>query len=133
MCIMLRTILVIEDERALREAIRLKLARHGFTVLLARSVHEARAHCHSADRLDAIWLDHFLLGGENGLDFVAELKKEEAAWRKVPVFVVSNTATAHKIKSYLALGIHKYYVKSDHKLEDIVSDIKKVVNKGGLK
>ncbi len=118
-----KKVLVVEDERPLLEAVSMKLEKAGFTVVTAQSVKQARAHL-AAGGVDAIWLDHYLLGKENGLDFVAELKSSGSPWRAIPIFVVSNTATAEKVQSYIRFGITKYYVKAEHRLDVIVSDVK---------
>ncbi|MFA6028031.1 MAG: response regulator [Patescibacteria group bacterium] len=117
------TILVVEDERPLAEAIKAKLTKSGFEVVTARQVKQALNYLEDKMKISAIWLDHYLIGEENGLDFVAKIKNNEQ-WKKIPVFVVSNTASAEKVKSYLRLGVNKYYTKADFRLEDIISDIK---------
>jgi response regulator of citrate/malate metabolism len=70
-----------------------------------------------------IWLDHYLLGKENGLDFVSWCKNEEKQYKNIPIFVVSNTATPEKVQTYLRLGINKYYVKAEKRLEEIINEI----------
>lgn len=75
------------------------------------------------EKVDIIWLDHYLLGKENGLDFVAKIKEDES-WKKIPIFIVSNTASQEKVASYMQLGIEKYYVKANYRLDDIIEDIK---------
>ena len=115
--------LVIEDERPLLEAIRMKLEKNGFDVVGARKVEEAFNHMKDVEKIDAVWLDHYLLGSENGLDFLARIKQEDSKWKNVPIFVVSNTASEDKVKSYLALGVNKYYTKSNHSLDKIIEDI----------
>lgn len=117
---MTKTILVIEDEVPLADAIAKKLAIDGFEVQRARSLEEGRTKLNQS--ISAIWLDHYLLGKGTGLDFVAQVKGEPEL-KKIPIFVVSNTAGPDKIKSYLALGVNKYYTKSDFKLQDIINDI----------
>lgn len=142
----MKTILVIEDERPLLEAINAKLEKNGFKVIAARSVEEAfnanlkknklgiitidsieRAldYLESLERVDAIWLDHHLLGNEDGLDFVKKFKANGGRWNKIPVFVVSNAASPKTIKSYMNIGVSKYYVKSDHRLDEIIADIER--------
>ena len=139
-----RTILVIEDVRPLLEAIHAKLEKGGFNVIVARSVEEtfdaklrknglavmtvksieqALEYLESLERVDAIWLDHHLLGEENGLDFVKTFKANGGRWNKIPVFVVSNAASPKTIQSYIQSGVSKYYVKSDHRLDEIIADI----------
>ena len=76
------------------------------------------------EQVDAIWLDHDLLGDEDGLDFITKFKANGSKWSKVPVFVVSNTASSELVKTYAKLGVKKYYVKAEHRLENIIKDIK---------
>ena len=139
-----KTILVIEDERALLDVVNTRLKKKGFGVITARSVDEvfnatleknglgiiaatsikqAFDYLENLENIDAIWLDHNLLGKDNGLDFVKKFKANGGLWEKIPIFVVSNTEGSETIKSYVNLGISKYYVKSNHKLDEIISDI----------
>ena len=147
-----KTILVIEDERPLLEVINAKLEKSGFTVIAARSVEQAfnakleknkqdiitirsieqaLEYLESLERVDAVWLDHHLLGKEDGLDFVKKFKANGGKWNKIPVFVVSNAASPETIKSYLHSGVSKYYVKSDHRLDEIIADIESLLNHPG--
>lgn len=124
-----KTILVIEDERPLIEAVKTKLEKNGFDVTTARSVEQAMDYLESIERIDAIWLDHYLLGKEDGLDFVTKFKSHDGKWKKVPLFVVSNTASPSKVQSYIRLGISKYYVKAEHRLDEIIKEIKSFLGK----
>lgn len=145
-----KTILVLEDERPLLEAIHAKLEKSGFNVIAARSVEQAfnpkldkkslttitiqsieqaLIYLESLERIDAIWLDHHLLGKEDGLDFVKKFKANGGKWSKIPVFVVSNAASPKTIKSYIDSGVGKYYVKSDHRLDEIIKDIESFLDK----
>lgn len=118
-----KTILVLEDEKPLLEAIRLSLEKNGFAVVTARSVEQAWNYLTDVGNVEIIWLDHYLLGKEDGLDFVAKIKNNEQ-WKHIPVFVVSNTASQDKVVSYINLGINKFYTKSDYRLDQIIDDIK---------
>lgn len=115
-------ILVLEDEKSLARAIKSKLELSCFEVTTARSVKEAISFM-GAGEVDIIWLDHYLLGEENGLDFVEKLKKNKKN-KNIPIFVVSNTATSDKVKSYINLGVIKYYTKSDCRLDEVIKEIK---------
>jgi CheY-like chemotaxis protein len=134
-----KTILVIEDERSLLKAIRLKLEKSNFHVITSPSVERAFTtpikdvtinsvkialkHLKELEQVDAIWLDHDLLGDEDGLDFVTKFKDNGGKWSKVPIFVVSNTASSDLVKTYAKLGVNKYYVKAEHRLEEIIKEI----------
>jgi len=141
-----KTILVIEDERSLLDIVNARLQKKGFDVMTARSVDEvfnagieaqgigviavstiqqALDYLEDLEKIDAIWLDHNLLGKENGFDLVKKIKKNGGRWKKIPIFVVSNTEASKTIKTYVDLGVNKYYVKSNHKLDDIIGDIHK--------
>ncbi len=140
-----RTILIIEDERPLLKVIQDKFEKGGDRVITSRNVERAfatdiaegplgtislssieRALSHLADlgKVDAIWLDHNLLGTENGVDFVIRLKANGGQWKTIPIFVVSNAADETVKAAYAKLGVHQYYVKAEHKLEDIVKDVR---------
>ncbi len=144
-----KAILVIEDERPLLEVINAKLEKNGFNVIAARSVEQAfnakidtsnvgvitvrtieqaLDYLERLERIDAIWLDHHLLGKEDGLDFVKKFKANGGRANAVPVFVVSNAASPKTVKSYLQSGVSKYYVKSDHRLDEIIADIQSFLN-----
>lgn len=118
------TILVLEDERSLRTAIKSKLEIEGFGVVTAKTVKQALDYLKEGIKIDGIWLDHYLFGKENGVDFVAKLK-DDRLWKGLPIFVVSNTASQDKIQSYLKLGVQKCYAKVDSRLDLIIVDIKK--------
>lgn len=125
-----KNILVVEDEKPLLEAIKQKLELDNFSVVTARSVWQAINYLQDIKKIDVIWLDHYLLGKENGLDFVAKIKEDDSKWKNIPIVVVSNTATPEKIKTYLRLGINKYYTKADYRLDQIIEDINKFLDSG---
>src|SRR3989337_2042182 len=122
-----KTILVVEDELPLLEAITVKLSLNGFATVTARTVEQALAYMEDIKGVKAIWLDHYLIGKENGLDFVSKIKEDGSAWKNIPIFVVSNTAGDDKKHAYLKLGANKFYTKSNFRLDQIIDDIKKTL------
>jgi DNA-binding response OmpR family regulator len=78
------TILVVEDNRALREGLVLNFRKRGFLVDSAVDGREGMRKA-TATRPDLIVLD-VMLPGPSGLDIVAELRRNR---RKVPVLVLS--------------------------------------------
>jgi DNA-binding NtrC family response regulator len=128
-----KTLLVVEDERPLLEAIKKKLELSGFAVVTARSTDQAYAYIEDIGKIDAVWLDHYLLGKESGLDFVAKCKAEDSPCKNIPIYVVSNTASADKVQSYLRFGIAKYFVKAENRLDVIIAEMKKSLEQDGEK
>ncbi len=127
------TILVVEDERPLLEAIKIKLENSGLEVITARTMQQALSYLEEIDGIDGVWLDHYLLGKEDGLDLVAKIKGDGSLWKQLPVFVVSNTASADKVKAYMQFGIEKYFVKSDFRLDQIIQYMKDYLENGESK
>ena len=117
-----KTILVAEDEESLLKAISSKLEKLNFTVLQATSVEEGMKHLQN-NKVDAIWLDHYLLGKKNGLDLVLEIKQNKKT-KPIPIFVVSNTCSSDKYQNYIEFGIERFFVKSDNSLESIINEIR---------
>ena len=116
------TILILEDERQLAKAVREAFLGRGFEPIVVATVADGFKELKSHKSVDVIWLDHYLLGSGNGLDFVVELKSHPE-WRGIPIFVVSNNASSTNIRSYIQLGVSNYYTKADYDIEQIMNDI----------
>ncbi len=119
-----KTILVIEDEIPLLEVIKIKLENNNINVATARSVQQAMSYLEELSQVDGIWLDHYLLGKDDGLDLVTKIKSSDSKWKHIPIFVVSNTASEEKVRMYMQLGVNKYFVKANFRLDQIVEALK---------
>lgn len=117
-----RTILVLEDEKQLANAIREAFAGRGFDVVVAATVEEGVKSLENLKTVNVIWLDHYLLGSSNGLDFVVQIKNHPE-WSNIPIFVVSNEASTTNIRSYMKLGVTNYYTKADYDINQIIKEI----------
>lgn len=117
------TILVLEDERQLAKAVRDAFTKQGFEPIIVSTVEDGIKELKNLKTVDVIWVDHYLLGTESGLDFVVELKNHDE-WKNIPIFVVSNTASTTNIRSYIQLGVTNYYTKADYDITQIINDIK---------
>lgn len=123
-----KTVLVVEDERQLANAVKEALGAHDFNVVTARTAEEGIAQLKNLKTVDAIWLDHYLMGTSNGLDFVIQIKSDPQ-WSKIPVFIVSNTASQQNVHSYIRLGVTNYYTKADYDIGQIINDLKFTLDK----
>lgn len=118
-----KTVLVVEDEKPLLNAISKKLHSSGFEVATARTVEQALGYLEDIDDVDVIWLDHYLLGELDGLDFLEKVKSSQE-FKDIPVFAVTNTGGQDKKSFYMRLGATDYFIKSESRLDMIIQKIK---------
>src|SRR5205823_5758222 len=100
-----RTVLVVDDEEAIAEAVRARLASEGFRVVVAfdgpQAIERARA-----ERPDLVVLD-LMLPGMDGLEVCKEIQRDE--W--VPVLMLTaRTEEADKVAGF-AVGADDYLTK----------------------
>jgi len=122
------TVLVLEDEKLLLDAITKKLELNKMNVIACKSGKEALKTLQDLDNVpSAIWLDYYLKDMD-GLEFMCSIKKD-IRFSNIPSIVVSNSASDDKVKNMLALGVKKYYLKAESRLEDIIATVKDLINK----
>lgn len=117
-----KIVLVVEDEQALQEAIRLKLIKEGIGVEVASSGEQALRYLEK-NKPNLVWLD-LLLPGMNGLELLRKIR-EELKMKDLPVVVVSVSGGQEKVKQALSMNAVDYIVKSSYNLKDIINKIKK--------
>ena len=78
-----KIVLVIEDEEPILGVIAFKLKQEGFEVITARTADQALEYMEDIPNIDFIWLDHYLEGDRNGLEFVEVVKRPDSNWRAV--------------------------------------------------
>ncbi len=123
-------ILVIEDEPMLLKSIEAKLKISGLDPLGFSRAEDALDSLQNAPRRpDLIWLDYYLKSEMNGLDFMKKIH-DHTQWSRIPVIIVSNTATQAKVDEMLALGAKKYFLKAESRLGDIIDHITLLLHAG---
>lgn len=122
------SVMVVEDEVLLLQAITKKLKINEIDVISCSSGNQALDYLNSMDELPSIiWLDYYLKD-MNGLDFMHKVRSN-TKWKKIPVVVVSNSASPDKVDSMLALGAQKYVLKAEHRLDEVIAIISELVAK----
>ena len=115
-----KRVLVVEDEKALMEAIRIKLKNGPFRALFVPNAEQAIKTLQEQE-VDLIWLD-LLLPGMSGLEFLKYLRAMPK-WKNLPVVVISVSGGPEKINEAYGLKIQDYLVKSDHRLEELIERV----------
>ncbi len=123
------TIMVVEDETLLLQAITKKIKLSGMDVLSCSSGQQAIDYLGSLEEMpDAVWLDYYLKD-MNGLAFMQRLKGTPQ-WANIPVIVVSNSASPEKVTNMLGLGAKKYILKAEYRLDEIIHMIRDFLDVG---
>src|SRR3989344_2841764 len=123
-----KPILIVEDEKSLMEAVRIKLTHDGFSTACAGSAEEAE-EIMKTTQPSLIWLD-LMLPGMQGLDFLRKIRTTEEG-TKIPVVVVSNSGSPDKIRESKELGVETYFVKADWRLEEIIDVVRTILSSSG--
>ena len=120
------TIMVVEDESLLLEAITKKLDLYKIKTVSCTSGNQAFDYLENFKQLpDLVWLDYHLKDMD-GLEFMNKLKMRDK-WKDIPVVVVSNSATDDKVHNILGLGAKKYIIKAEHRLDDIIKIVLEII------
>lgn len=121
-----KTILIIEDEAALRKILSDVLTREGFSVLTAPNGREGVLIAKESHP-DLILLD-LLMPEMNGMDALKKIRAD--AWgAKVPVIILTNlNADSEDTVKDMVEGRPLFYlIKSDWKIADVVTKVKEVL------
>jgi two-component system, OmpR family, phosphate regulon response regulator PhoB len=103
-----RTILVVDDEPAIREMVQLSLELAGFRCLQAANAREAHALILD-ERPDLVLLD-WMMPETNGYELLRRLRKDEATARLPVIMVTARTEEASRVQG-LEGGADDYVAK----------------------
>lgn len=117
--------MVVEDEPLLLKAIAKKMAVLDIDTILCPSGQKGLNSLDKGHLPDVIWLDYYLQD-MNGLQFCQQVKSDKR-FKQIPILVVSNSASPDKVESMLALGVNDYLLKAEHRLDDIITIIRKIL------
>ncbi len=116
-----KKVLIVDDEKDLREAIKTALSYEGYTTETAEDGVEGFTKAHEF-KPDLILLD-ILMPKQNGIDMLKSLRNEE--WGKtIPVIVMTVLDDMEKVSEALNAGAIEYLVKTDMSLGGIVDKVK---------
>ena len=117
-------LLLVEDDTATRDAIRLMLERDGWNVDIAADGAEALGAMHRS-KPDAIVLD-LLMPGMDGFEFLSTLHAD-AAWREVPVIVLTAKDLTLDDHERLSGGVQKVLRKQVSEADDLLREVARLL------
>jgi DNA-binding response OmpR family regulator len=117
-------ILLVEDDKFLRDICRTKLVKEGFNVHEAMDGEQALQDVEKYQP-DIVLLD-IILPNIDGYQVLTEIRsRPDAKISKVPIIMLSNLGQEDDIKRALDLGANNYLVKAHFTTDEIVEKIKK--------
>lgn len=119
-------VLIIEDDKFLRDLLRQKLGRDGFLVKEAIDGEEGLKSALD-DRPDLILLD-LILPQIDGFGVLEKIKKDPKL-SAIPVLVLSNLGQREDVSRALSAGAEDFLIKSNFTLGEVVQKIKNVLKK----
>lgn len=103
-----KQILLVEDEAAIRQMIRIALERHNYEIIEAGDVAQARLAI--ADSLPDLLLIDWMLPDQPGPDLIKQLRAEERT-RSVPIIMLTARAEENDMIKGLEAGADDYIYK----------------------
>ena len=119
-----KSILVVEDDKFLRELLVRKLKDERFEVSIAVEGKEALRKI--KEELPQLILLDLVLPGIDGFGILEQIKKDSQT-DKIPVIILSNLGQREEVERGLNLGADDYLIKAHFTPNDIVERIKKLL------
>ena len=123
------SVLIIEDDRFLRELISQKLEKERIKTILAITAEEAFVAM-KKEKPSLILLD-IILPGMSGFEFLEKLRLDRGL-SDIPVVVLSNLGEEKDKETAKKFGVKSFLVKAMHAPNEIVEEIKKVLQNSYL-
>jgi DNA-binding response OmpR family regulator len=120
----MKKILVVEDDKYLSGAYRVKLLKMGFDVRTAADGEEALVVLHDFTP-DLILLD-LVMPRKDGFATLEEIKKNDK-WKNIPVLIATNLGQKEDVDRGMKLGAVDYLVKTDTSVDDFVNKVQTIL------
>lgn len=119
-----RKILIIEDDKFLRELITRKLTSEGYQTIEAADGEEG-VRMTKSEKPDLVLLD-LILPGIDGFEALTRIRKEEETVN-VPVVILSNLGQKEDIEKGLKLGATDYLIKAHFSPGEIIEKVSSIL------
>lgn len=120
----MKKILVVEDDKFLRELIVQKLVREGYEVSEAVDGEEGVKRIKEV-KPDLVLLD-LILPGIDGFEVLSKTK-EDSELVQIPIIILSNLGQKDEVERGLKLGAADYLIKAHFTPGEIVAKIKTII------
>lgn len=116
-----KKILVVEDDRFLRELITKKISKEGFEVIRAVDGEDGIKKI-KEEKPDLVLLD-LILPGIDGFEVLSQMK-EDPEIKSIPVIILSNLGQKEDVEKGIKLGAQDYLIKAHFTPGEIIEKVK---------
>lgn len=120
-----KKVLIIEDDKLLREMMFRKLEKEGFEVFSVMDGSEAVIKIKDI-KPDIVLLD-LILPGSNGFEILKEINNDDEI-KEIPVIILSNLGQKSEVDKGMELGAVDYLVKAHFTPTEVLEKIKKIIS-----
>ncbi|MFZ2226859.1 MAG: response regulator [Candidatus Moraniibacteriota bacterium] len=117
-----KKIMIVEDDVFVMDIYQTKLAQEGFEVLSATNGMEGLKKLKAMTELPDLMLLDILMPYMDGLEMLAEVKKEERL-KNIPIILLTNLSQKNDIDRGMGLGANDYLIKSHFTPSEVVEKI----------
>jgi len=121
---MAKKILIVEDDKFLRDLINQKLLREGFEIVQAVDGEDGIKKI-KEEHPDLILLD-LILPGIDGFEVLSQMKSDQNS-ASIPVIILSNLGQKEDVEKGLKLGANDFLIKAHFTPGEIIEKIKGVL------
>lgn len=115
------TILIVEDEPSLSEALKDKFTREGFHALVARNGEEGLKL--AQEKIPSLILLDIVMPKMDGVTVFKKLQENQDT-AGIPVIFLTNLSNAEQVAEEIGVGNYQYLVKSDWDMKDVVGKVR---------
>ena len=119
-----KTILIVEDDKFLRNFLVLKLTKENYNIIEAVDGEEGIKKI-KEEKLDLVLLD-LILPGIDGFEVLSQMRSDPSL-HPIPVIILSNLGQEEDIKKGFNIGANDYLIKADFTLREVVEKIKSIL------
>lgn len=123
----MKKIMIVEDDHAVGQALKSSLERDGYQVIWIEDGDSVIAELDSD--LSLIYLDILLPGMLDGFKILDMIKAPDSEYREIPVVMMTNESDPAQISKAVSAGATDYLIKSNEKLQDILTLTEKLIGK----
>ncbi len=122
--VMVKKILLIEDEEILIDLLQRKLSQEGYEVSIARDGEEGLKKMKEINP-DLILLD-IVMPKMDGFEVMEKMDKEPGL-KKIPVIIISNSGQPVELGRVKKLGAKDWLIKTEFDPQEVVNKVKKQI------